>query len=370
MHVPLVDLYRQHAQVESELQQAFEDVLKKSNFIGGAWLERFENDFAKYCGSRFALGVSSGTAALELAMRACHVGPGDEVLVPAFTFVATAASVNAVGAAPIFVDVDPRFYTLDVGSAEARTSPKTKAIIPVHLYGQIADMERVAEFARRHSLVVIEDAAQAQGARFRAKPVGSWSQAAAFSFYPSKNLGALGDAGAVITEDAAMAHQIRLLRNHGSFRDKYCHEVIGHNHRLDSLQAAALAVKLKYLDEWNDCRRQTASRYREALQDLDLILPDERPDSRHVYHLFVVRTLGRDALRQFLHQKGVETGIHYPVPLHLQTAYRPLGHIEGDFPVSEQLAREVLSLPMFPGITSAEMGRVIECLREFYLGAR
>jgi dTDP-4-amino-4,6-dideoxygalactose transaminase len=368
MRVPLVDLHRQHTALDPELKNAFEGIVRKSSFIGGAWLERFENDFAQYCGSRFALGVSSGTAALELAMRACGVGPGDEVLVPAFTFVAPAASVSALGGTPVFVDVDSHFYTLDIGSAETRISPRTKAVIPVHLYGQMADMECVAELARRKNLVVIEDAAQAHGARLEGKPVGSWGRAAAFSFYPTKNLGAWGDAGAVITEDAAVAHCIRLLRNHGSFRDKYCHEIIGYNHRLDALQAAVLAIKLKHLDGWNDSRRQAARRYREALQGLELILPDVRPNSTHVYHLFVVRTSHRDVLREFLQQRGVETGLHYPIPLHLQAAYQPLGHVEGHFPVSERLAREVLCLPMFPGITSAEIDWVAKCVCEFFQG--
>lgn len=366
MRIPLVDLYRQHESIQDELKEAFAEILRNSSFIGGTWLERFEADFAEFCGSRFAVGVSSGTAALELALRACGIGRGDEVLVPALTFIATAASVSAVGATPVFVDVDPRFYTLDWRSAEARINPRTKAILPVHLYGQMADMNPIAELARRKNLILIEDAAQAQGAQYDGKAVGSWGRATGFSFYPAKNLGACGDAGAVITQDATVAQQIRLLRNHGSCQDKYRHEVVGYNHRLDALQAAVLAVKLRYLESWNESRRQIAAHYAQALAGLDLTLPLERPRSKHVYHLFIVRTPRRNELREALGQKGVDTGLHYPIPLHLQPAYRHLGHREGDFPIAEQLAREVISLPMFPGLTPPQVDYVAECLHEFF----
>jgi dTDP-4-amino-4,6-dideoxygalactose transaminase len=355
VNIPLVDLFRQHEPIREELEEAFRGIVQRSSFIGGEWLERFENDFAKYCSIPFAVGVSSGTAALELPLRACGIGSGDEVLVPAFTFIATGASVNAVGAKPVFVDVDSRSYTLDLKSAEERITPQTKAIIPVHLYGHPADMDAVSDFAGRHHLILIEDAAQAQGARWSGKPVGAWGRATGFSFYPAKNLGAMGDAGAVITADAGLAYQIRLLRNHGSLRDKYCHEILGHNERLDALQAAVLDIKLKHLEEWNDSRRTAAARYSAALKGLDLILPEERPGARHVYHLYVVRTPRRDELREFLSKKNIGTGYHYP-----------MGYPEGDFPIAEQLAREVLSLPLFPGITPAEVDFVAECLHEFF----
>lgn len=364
--IPLVDLYRQHEALKEELAAAFADILDTSRFIGGSWLERFEGDFAQYCGSRYAVGVSSGSAALELALRASGIGPGDEVLVPVLTFIATAASVTAVGATPIFVDVDPEFYTLDPLAAEQKITPRTKAMVPVHLYGQMADMERIAELARGRNLILIEDAAQAHGARWQGKPAGSWGWATGFSFYPSKNLGAGGDAGAVVTQDATLAERIRMLRNHGSLRDKYCHEITAFNHRLDALQAAILTIKLKHLEQWNAWRREAAEQYQQRMADLDLILPKERSGATHVYHLFVIRTRQRDALRNFLQEKGIQTGLHYPIPLHLQPAYRHRGYPEGDFPVAEQLAREVLSLPLFPGITSAEVNYVVECIRSFF----
>lgn len=366
MRVQLVDLYRQHRSIEDEIKNTFIEILRTSSFIGGTWLDRFEAEFAAYCGTRFAVGVSSGTAALELSLRACEIGPGDEVLVPAFTFVATASAVSVVGATPVFVDVDPQYYTLDWRSAEAKINSRTKALIPVHLYGQVAEMERIADLGRRRNLVLIEDAAQAHGAQLCGKPVGSWGRATGFSFYPAKNLGALGDAGAVITQDAALAGRIRLLRNHGSSGDKYCHEIAAYNHRLDTLQAAVLDIKLKYLDEWNDQRRRLAALYREGLAGLDVVLPAEGPDSRHVYHLLVVRTPRRDALRDFLKTRGVDTGMHYPIPLHLQPAYRHLGYKEGDFPIAEQLSREVLSLPIFPGMTPPEVSHVVECVGKFF----
>ena len=368
MRVPLVNLSRQHAEVEDQIQEAFAEILRTSSFIGGPWLDRFEADFAKYCGARFALGVSSGTSALELSLRACGIGPGDEVLVPSFTFIATAASVSAVGATPVFVDVDLASYTLNPEAAEGRITAKTKGIIPVHLYGQAADMGPVTELARRHNLTLIEDAAQAQGAQYLGKPMGSWGLATGFSFYPAKNLGAFGDAGAIITRDEGIAERVRLLRNHGSSQDKYRHEIAAFNHRLDTLQAAVLAIKLQHLDQWNESRREAAARYLRALEGLDLALPHERRGSKHVYHVFVVRTPRRDALRDFLKPKGIDAGLHYPLPLHLQPAYGHLGHRTGDFPFAEQAAREVLSLPIFPGMTADEVDYVAEGVRQFFRG--
>jgi dTDP-4-amino-4,6-dideoxygalactose transaminase len=366
VRVPLVNLSRQHEEVQDKIQEAFAEILRTSSFIGGPWLDRFEEDFARYCGTRFALGVSSGTAALELALRASGIGPGDEVLVPSFTYIATAASVSAVGATPVFVDIDPASYTLSGESAEQHITPRTRGMIPVHLYGQAADMGPIAELARRHNLILIEDAAQAQGAQYLGKPMGSWGLATGFSFYPAKNLGAWGDAGAIITQDEGIAERVRLLRNHGSSRDKYCHEILGFNHRLDTLQAAVLSIKLKYLDRWNESRREAAARYLEALAGLDLILPSERPGSKHVYHVFVIRTPRRDALRDFLKLKGIDAGLYYPVPLHLQPAYRHMGHRAGDFPIAEQAAREVISLPISPRMTPAEVECVAEAVGDFF----
>jgi dTDP-4-amino-4,6-dideoxygalactose transaminase len=359
--VPFVDLRAQYRAIKSEVDEAIQRVLDTSAFILGREVEAFERAFAEYVGAEFCVGVNSGTAALQLAVTACGVRPGDEVIVPANTFFATAEAVSTAGATPVFVDCDADSHNVAVGKIEAAVTPLTRAVIPVHLYGQPADLDPVLEVAARHDLVVIEDAAQAHGARYKGRRVGALGRAGCFSFYPGKNLGAYGEGGAVVTNDAEVARRVRLLRDHGSER-KYRHEVVGYNFRLEGIQGAVLGVKLRHLDAWNEARRRHAARYRELLAPLAaagaLTLPRESPDAEHVYHLFVVQTDARDELQRHLTEAGVQTGIHYPVPVHLQPAYAAHGHKEGDFPEAERQARRVLSLPMFAELTDEQLARV------------
>ncbi|HZT59269.1 MAG TPA: DegT/DnrJ/EryC1/StrS family aminotransferase [Pyrinomonadaceae bacterium] len=362
MLVPFVDLQAQYRTIKTEIDEAIRRVLDTSAFILGREVEAFERAFAEYVGARECVGVSNGTAAIQLALAACGVGAGDEVIVPANTFFATAEAVSTAGATPVFVDCDDA-STIDVRRIESAITDRTRAIIPVHLYGQAADLDSIFEIAGRHDLVVIEDAAQAHGARYRGRRVGPLARAGCFSFYPGKNLGAYGEGGAVVTDDADVARRVRLLRDHGSER-KYRHEIVGYNFRLEGIQGAVLAVKLKHLDEWNAARRAHAARYRELLAPLEasgaLRLPREREYAEHVYHLFVVQTDRRDELQKYLNDAGIQTGIHYPVPVHLQPAYASLGHRKGDFPEAERQARRVLSLPMFAELTDEQ----IECVAE------
>jgi dTDP-4-amino-4,6-dideoxygalactose transaminase len=368
MPVPFVDLQAQYRAIKAEVDAAVQRVLDTSAFILGREVEAFERDFADYVGARECVGVSNGTAALHLALMACGVGAGQEVIVPANTFFATAEAVSAAGATPVFADCDPVTYNLDPAKLEAAVTERTRAVIPVHLYGQPADLDAVDEVAKRHDLIVIEDAAQAHGARYRGRRVGALARAGCFSFYPGKNLGAYGEGGAVTTDDPEVARRVRLLRDHGSER-KYHHEVVGYNLRLEGIQGAVLSVKLKHLDGWNELRRRHAARYRELLGPLEeagaLSLPREAAYAEHVYHLFVVQTSARDALQRFLAAANVHTGIHYPVPAHLQPAYAALGHKEGDFPESERQARRVLSLPMFAELTERQLRYVAHAVEDF-----
>lgn len=365
MNIPFVDLRAQHLALKREIDEAIARVIENSSFILGREVERFEREFAEYIGARFCVGVSSGTAALQLALIALGIGPGDEVIVPANTFFATAEAVSNVGARPVFVDADPVAYTIDVGKIEAAINARTRAIIPVHLYGQPADLDPILELGKRYGLLVIEDAAQAHGARYRGKKVGSFGVVSCFSFYPGKNLGAFGEGGAVLTDDAEIAGRVAMLRDHGSER-KYHHELIGYNFRMEGIQGAVLSVKLRYLDQWNELRRAHAALYGELLQGTPLILPKEMSYAYHVYHLYVVQTEARDALRAALTEAGVQTGIHYPVPIHLQPAYRSLDHRRGDFPEAERQAERVLSLPIYPELTAEQIARVAEVCREFF----
>jgi len=365
MRIPLVDLRAQHSACRSEIWAAIERVMESSQFIMGEEVERFEAEFAAFCGAQFAAGTSSGTTALQLALLALGVGAGDEVITTSHTFIATAEAVSHVGARPVFVDIDITTYTMDPDKLEAAITPRTKAIIPVHLYGHTADMRRITDIARRHRLVVLEDAAQAHGAVCEGRRVGTWGDAAAFSFYPGKNLGALGDAGAVVTNNEAVARQVKLLRNHGR-AEKYEHQCIGYNARLDGLQAAVLRAKLRHLEEWNRSRRAMAQRYNQALAGVPLVLPSERPGCQAVYHLYVVRSQRRDALRDHLRLQDMEAGIHYPLPLHLQPAYSALGYRNGAFPCTEQAAREVLSLPMYPEMTEDQVHQVSAAVAAFF----
>jgi dTDP-4-amino-4,6-dideoxygalactose transaminase len=365
--VPFVDLAAQHATIHPQLTRAAARVLRDADFILGRDVERFEEAFAQYCGCEYAVGVDSGTSALQLTLEAYHIGAGDEVIAPANTFIATALAISCAGATPVLVDVDPRAHTLDVERLEDAITDRTRAILPVHLYGQPADMDAVLEVARRHRLVVIEDACQAHGARYKGRPVGSLGAAAAFSFYPSKNLGACGDGGIVVTNDVETARSLRMLRNYGQDK-KYHHIVRGYNRRLDTLQAALLRVKLKYCDAWTTARRRRGELYNRLLEG-SVVTPVVAGYSEPVWHLYVIEVDDRDGLQKHLADRGIETAIHYPVPIHLQPAYRALGYHAGDFPVTERAARRILSLPMYPELPFDAIEEVVAEVRGFVAGA-
>jgi dTDP-4-amino-4,6-dideoxygalactose transaminase len=367
MRIPFVDLQAQFAEIRGDVLKNLTSAMETAGFILGREVAEFEDAFAEYCGCRYAVGVNSGLDALRLSLKAMGIGPGDEVIIPANTFIACALAVSYLGGRPVLVEPEEGYYTIDVGRIEAAITPRTKAIMPVHFYGQPADMEPLLELARRHRLLVIEDGSQAHGARCRGRRVGGLGDIAAFSLYPGKNLGAYGDGGIVTTNNAAWAEQLRLLRNYGSPR-KYYHEVCGENTRLDTLQAAVLLAKLPRLDRWNARRRAAAARYTRNLQGVgDLVLPQVRPDCEHVFHLFVVRSRRRDALAAFLQQRGVTIIIHYPVPIHQQRAFRETGGWRtGDFPLTERLCAEILSLPMYPEIAPEQIDYVTDTIRAFY----
>jgi dTDP-4-amino-4,6-dideoxygalactose transaminase len=360
MHVPFVDLRAHHAPIARDIDQAIRDVVERGDFIIGAALERFEAEYAAFIGTRYAVGVGTGLAAIELALRAFGVGRGDEVVTAANTFIATVLAIMTVGARPVLADIDPATYTLDPDALAGAITPRTRAVIPVHLFGQPVDLDAVLAVARRHSLVVIEDAAQAHGARYKGRRAGSLGHAAAFSFYPSKNLGALGDGGIITTDDERAAAELRLLRNYGQ-RVKHYHAVPGTNSRLDTLQAAVLSIKLPHLDGWNASRRRHASAYSRRLGGR-VRTPVAAGGREHVYHLYVIETGERDAVQQRLRARQVDTGIHYPVPAHLQPACASLGYKAGDFPVTEAAAARMLSLPMFPELTEAQIEYVCDAL--------
>jgi dTDP-4-amino-4,6-dideoxygalactose transaminase len=361
--IPFVDLQAQYREIKSEIDAALRRVLESAAFVLGREVEAFEAAFAEFTGARFCIGVSNGTAALQLALTAHGIGAGDEVIVPANTFFATAEAVSTAGATPLFVDSDAASYTIDVTKIERAITERTRAIIPVHLYGQPADLDPILEIAARHNLIVIEDAAQAHGSLYRGRRVGALSHAGCFSFYPGKNLGAYGEGGAVTTDDAGVARLLRMLRDHGSER-KYRHEIIGYNFRLEGIQGAVLNVKLRHLDRWNELRRNHAALYDELLRATPLALPREMEYARHVYHLYVVQSEERDALQQGLSEAGIQTGIHYPVPVHLQPAYASLRHKSGDFPEAERQAARVLSLPMYAELTDEQIARVAEAVQQ------
>lgn len=363
MSVPFVDLKAQYRSIHNQIEAALADVLESCRFVGGPVVEAFEAEFAQACGAKYAVGVGNGTDALQVALRACGVGPGDEVITPAFTFTATAEAVVNAGARPVFVDVDET-YTLDANQVADRITVRTKAILPVHLYGQPADIDPLLDLAQRHGLVVVEDAAQAHGARYKGRRVGSLGHIACFSFYPSKPLGAYGDGGAILTNNGQWARQVRTICDHGR-SGYYQHELIGCNSRLDALQAAVLRVKLQHLDEWNEARRRVALRYAEMLASSDLTLPHVAPEREHVYHLYVVRSRDREGLRQHLQQAGIGVGLHYPGPLHQQPAYSFLGYRRGSFPNSEAWADQILSLPMYAEMTASQVAEVVAAIRTF-----
>lgn len=363
MIVPFVDLQAQYQSIKEEVNTAIARVLANAAFILGREVEAFESAFAEYVGAKFCVGVSNGTAALQLALTACGIKAGDEVIVPANTFFASAEAVSTAGATPVFVDADAVSYTIDPAKIEAAITPRTRAVMPVHLYGQAANLDPIFDIAARRNLFVIEDAAQAHGSLYKGERVGALGRVGCFSFYPGKNLGAYGEGGAVVTNDEDVARQVRLLRDHGSIQ-KYRHEIVGYNSRLEGIQGAVLNVKLPHLDKWNDLRREHAALYGELLKESELVLPREMPYARHVYHLYVVQTSAREELQQSLNEAGVQTGIHYPVPVHLQPAYASLDHKRGDFPEAEKQAARVLSLPMFPELTGEHMQHVAESIRK------
>jgi dTDP-4-amino-4,6-dideoxygalactose transaminase len=361
--VPLLDLHAQHLAVRDAVRAGFDRVLEHGRYVLGDEVARFEEQFARFSGAAFSIGVANGTDAIELALRAAGIGSGDEVLLPTNSFVATALAVVRAGATPRLVDCDAATLLVDVAALRQAVTPRTRALIPVHLYGQMANMEAIAALARDTGLVVVEDAAQAHGATRDRTPPGARSFAAAFSFYPGKNLGAYGDGGAVLTNDAAVHERLCALRNYGS-NVKYHHPVCGFNSRLDTLQAVVLEAKLAYLAEWNAARRVAARRYDDMLTDLRAVQrPVTAPGNEHVWHLYVIRVPRRDQVIEQLRGAGIEAGIHYPVPIHLQGAFASLGHAPGDFPVAERAATELLSLPMFPQITEQQQERVVDALR-------
>lgn len=364
MRIPFLDLQAHHAPLRAELEAAISEVLDCGAFAGGPFVTRFEEDFASFCSAPFAVGVGNGTDALWFSLLALGVGPGDEVITVPSTFMATAEAISFCGATPVFVDIDETTYTMDPAQLERALTPRTKAIVPVHLFGQMADMDPILEFGRTHGLPVVEDACQAHGAEYKGRKAGSLGVAGCFSFYPGKNLGALGEAGAIVTTDAALAQRIRTLRDHGQSK-KYHHSVIGWNGRMDGIQAAVLRVKLKHLAQWNAQRRAHAKRYCELLTDIPgLCLPREAEYAQHVYHVFAVLTARRDEVLAELGQRGVQCGIHYPIPVHLQEAYQHLRLGPGSFPVAERTSAELLSLPMFPELTEEQLGYVVSSLRQ------
>jgi len=369
MKVEFIHLRRQYESIKQDINRAVAEVIRGGHFIMGQNVTRLEEEFAQYVGARYAVAVASGTDALQLSLMAVGVGPGDEVITTPFTFVATAEVIALLGAKPVFVDIDPRTYCINPTQIEGAITRRTKAIIPVHLYGQPADMEPILKMAQKYDLKVIEDAAQAHGAKYYFPESGEWKTVgkighlAAFSFFPSKNLGAYGDGGMITTDEEELAGKLRMIRVHGS-EAKYRHKILGLNSRLDELQAAVLRVKLPHLEQWNQRRRQNAAQYNNLLDNLEVITPFCAPGREHVYHQYSIRLKQRDYLRQQLHQQGIPTAVHYPIPLHRQEAFAYLGYKEGDLPVSEQTARQILSLPMSPELEAEEIEYIARKIAE------
>lgn len=365
MNIPLVDLKAQYRPLKDEILERIAGVLDGMWLFLGENVKGIEREFADFCGVKHGIGVSDGTAALHVILRALEIGSGDEVITPAHTFIATAEAIALAGARPVFVDIDPETYLMDVSAVEAKITARTKAILPVHLYGQMVDMAQLAAIATRHGIKLIEDACQAHGAQRAGRLAGSLGDAAAFSFYFSKNLGAYGEGGFISTNDDGLAQKMRMLRDHGSER-RYYHDAIGSNWRLDEIQAAVLRAKLPHLNNWNAARRDHAALYGELLRDTPVITPIVARDNQHVFHLYVIRAPERDALQAWLKERGIGTGIHYPVPIHLQNAFSYLGYHPGDLPVTERAVGEILSLPMYAELTEEQIIYVADAIKEFY----
>jgi len=365
MNIPFLDLKAQYLSIKDEIDKAIQTVIMESAFIKGKYVKAFEESFSEYCEAAHCIGVGNGTDALFTALKALNVGAGDEVITAANSFIATSEAITATGARVVFVDVDPNYFNISITDLKSKITAKTRAVIPVHLYGQPADMDAILAIASKRGIHIIEDAAQAHGARYKGKRVGSLGHIAAFSFYPGKNLGAYGDAGAITTNDDGLAERCRMLENHGRL-EKYSHKIEGTNSRLDGLQAAILSVKLRYLDDWCRARQAAADYYHDNLDVNDIRTPDVMPGAEHVYHIYGVEVEQRPELMTSLKDAGVQTGIHYPIPLPHQEAYRYLGHKAGDFPVAEKLADCILSLPIYPEMTTDAQDVVIEKVRAFY----
>ncbi len=367
MEIPLVDLRKQYAPLKTEILSGIERVLDGMHLFLGENVQALEREFAQFCGARHGIGVSDGTAALHIILRAMGIGPGAEVITVSHTFIATAEAILLAGARPVFVDIDPNTYLMDVEQIKSRITPRTRAVLPVHLYGQTVDMDPLLELAAQYGLKVIEDACQAHGAEYKGRRAGSLGDAAAFSFYFSKNLGAYGEGGFITTNNDELARRMRMIRDHGSER-RYYHDLVGFNGRLDEIQAVALRAKLPHLAGWNEQRRSHAARYRQLLEDTPLTTPAVRPECQPVYHLYVVRAPQRDELQAWLKSRGVSSGIHYPVPIHLQTAMGSLDFKAGDLPVTERVAGEILSLPMYAELTAGEVEYIAASVKAFYTG--
>ena len=364
--VPFVDLKAQYALIKSEIDAAIGRILENTEFVQGATVRRFEEQFSVAHNVRHTIACGSGTDALHLPLWGLSIGAGDEVITTAHTFIATVEAILLAGAKPVLVDIDEESYNIDVSKIEAAITSRTKAIIPVHLYGQTCDLDPIVKIANKHGLHVIEDACQAHLAEYKGKCVGTFGVAAGFSFYPGKNLGAYGEAGAVVTNDTELFQKLSKLRDHGQ-SEKYHHDLWGHNYRMDGIQGAVLEVKLRHLSQWTDARRRNASRYNERLKGIPhLKTPVEMPYARHVYHLYVIRVADRDGLQKHLQGKGISTGLHYPVPLHRQKALQSFGHREGDFPVTERAAKEILSLPMYAELTNEQIDFVCDSIGDYF----
>ena len=364
MRVPFLDLKVQYESIRNEIDLALQQVLENTAFASGPYVKKFEEEFATFCNCQYGIGVGSGTSALWLTLLGLGIGGGDEVITVPNTFIATAEAISFCGAKPIFIDVDETTYNMDPDLIEAAITPRTKAIIPVHLFGQMAEMDPIMDIAKGHRLYVIEDACQAHGAKYKGRSAGSIGNAGCFSFYPGKNLGAYGEGGIVVTNDSELDHKIRILCDHGQAK-KYYHSIIGWNSRMDGFQGAILSMKLKHLTTWNNKRRQNARLYSELLSEItDIILPYEADYAKHVYHVYALRTENRDALIEYLAEKDIYCGIHYPIPIHLQDAYSFLGIKKGSFPIAEKCAEEFVSLPMFPELSGEQIEYVVHAIEE------